>query len=170
MTGMPGRTVHIAQGEHAVGHLPEQMISTLLGSCVSVCLHDAERRVGGMNHILLPERGSAAVQSTACGALAMELLINDLLKLGAVKARLTAKVFGGGRMIDGLSNVGARNVDFAMSYLQVEGIRIAGSSVGGKTGRRVQFWPESGKARQKLMEEVVQEIPAVLAGNDVELF
>ena len=81
----------------------------------------------------------------------MELLVNGLLQRGARRDRLEAKLFGGARTIDGLSDIGARNADFAERFLRNEGIVIVGGSLGGESGRRIQYWPVSGRARQAIM-------------------
>lgn len=166
-----GQSVHIAQGEFAIGTAPDTRISTLLGSCIAVCLNDPVVRIGGMNHILLPDGCGTHAAAAGYGANLMELLINALIKRGADKSRLQAKLFGGGRMVAGLSAIGDRNVDFAISYLEAERITCLNKSVGGTSGRRLLYWPYSGKARQKLMDAPVREAaPVVKAANDVELF
>lgn len=167
--GASGR-VYIAQGEQAIGSDPDLVISTILGSCVSVCLWDPVARRGGMNHILLPDLPSNAIQLRAVGAGAMERLINALVKTGADKARLEAKVFGGAAVVAGLSDIGARNVAFARGYLEAEAIPCIGSSTGGQQARQVRFWPESGRARMRLVQEQVADIPVAAAGNAPELF
>lgn len=165
-------TVHIAQGEYSVGSASDDIIATLLGSCVAVCLHDPDRQVGGMNHILLPDVQGAS-PDVIHGVNMMELLINGLLKAGAVKDRLQAKIFGGGKMVAGLSDIGSRNVDFARRFLADERISCIGESVGGSQGRRVEFWPATGRARQRLVEaptELPPPPPKPAVGNDLELF
>ncbi|WP_138473358.1 chemotaxis protein CheD [Poseidonocella sp. HB161398] len=167
------RTEHINQGEYAVGSEAEHMITTLLGSCVAVCLHDPSNNVGGMNHILLPEETGGAAVGASFGVNAMELLINGLIKIGADRSRLEAKVFGGGKMVAGLSDIGLRNRDFVMKFLQAEHISCVGESTGGTSGRRIQFWPHSGKARQKFMETAIKEVPVAVPkpkADDIELF
>ncbi|MEM8554065.1 MAG: chemotaxis protein CheD [Pseudomonadota bacterium] len=166
------RTEHINQGEYAVGSEPDLMITTLLGSCVAVCLHDPNANVGGMNHILLPEDTGGAASGASFGVNAMELLINAVTKSGGNRGHLVAKVFGGGKMVKGLSNIGERNREFVMNFLADEGIRCVSESTGGDSGRRVQFWPHSGKARQKFMEAVINDpAPAPKPkASDVELF
>ncbi|MBS8226699.1 chemotaxis protein CheD [Vannielia litorea] len=171
----PGATQHVAQGEFGVSGDPEAMLTTILGSCVSVCLWDGEARLGGMNHILLPGGGGTDLYQAAAGANAMELLINGMLKAGARRDNLSAKVFGGARMIKARSDIGARNGAFVLDFLERETIPLVGQSLGGTQGRRVQFWPESGRARQMLIakfEEPVLEAPkpAVAADDALELF
>ena len=140
---------HVAQGTQAVSADPEALITTVLGSCVAACLFDPEAGVGGMNHFLLPESNAHSSKNIIYGAQAMELLINEMMKKGARKARMQAKLFGGARMVDGLSDVGAANAAFAQTFLQDEGIPCVGKSLGGKTARRLRFWPTTGRATQK---------------------
>ncbi|GGX64327.1 hypothetical protein GCM10007385_37000 [Tateyamaria omphalii] len=105
------------------------------------------------------------------GINAMEVLINDLVKLGVERCRLHAKVFGGARMISGFSDIGARNAAFTLSYLAKEDIPVMTQSVGGNTARNVRFWPGTGRAMQKMTNAPIRDvaIPAPW-GNGVELF
>jgi chemotaxis protein CheD len=104
----------------------------------------------------------------------MELLINGLLKMGAARHRLQAKLFGGARTMSALGDYGAANAKFAQEFLRREGIVITGGSLGGETGRRIQFWPVSGRVRQKLVravDEPTRTNPATpLQGGELELF
>ncbi len=136
------------------------------------CLYDEQTHIGGMNHFLLPENTGSPIQVASFGVNAMELLINDMIKLGARRDRLQAKVFGGARMIAGLSDIGARNAQFILEFLRREGIECTGQSLGGTQARHVWFWPDSGRARQKLLGEAqVFEEPALPQINtEVELF
>lgn len=168
---------YIAQGEHAVGGAPGEIITTILGSCVAVCLWDPDRSVGGMNHILLPD-GKADGRTDGpgldrFGGAAMEHLINDLVKLGAERGRLRAKVFGGAAMVSGLSDIGARNAAFAADYLKSEGIPCDGESTGGNSARQIRFWPHSGRAMQRFVASAPPPPPKpkpAPKANDVELF
>lgn len=148
-----GRSRSITQGEYATGMISDGPISTVLGSCVAACLHDPTAEIGGMNHFLLPNGSGQAAGAASYGVYAMELLINDLIKRGAAKGRLTAKVFGGARMVEGLSDVGERNGIFILDFLAREGIACLSHSLGGIHARRVEFWPGSGRARQKLLRD-----------------
>jgi len=170
--GAADRPRHITQGEYAVGDGTHTSISTILGSCVATCLYDPGSGLGGMNHFLLPEGTGSGAPAASFGINAMELLINALIKAGAQRSGLQAKVFGGARMIAGLSDVGARNGEFVLDFLRREGIACTGQSLGGTQARRVQFWPAEGRARQKLLGEalVVETVPAAKSGNEVELF
>ncbi|MCM2472791.1 chemoreceptor glutamine deamidase CheD [Rhizobium sp. CG5] len=145
------RRVHIIQGEYKVVSEPDVVLSTILGSCVAACLRDPIAGVGGMNHFLLPgsaNPGSGGGDATRYGVHLMELLINGLLKKGARRDRLEAKIFGGAKTIATFSNVGEQNAAFANQFLRDEGIKIVGSSTGGDHGRKLEFWPVSGRARQ----------------------
>ena len=142
--------IHVGQGEHHITDDPDVMLTTILGSCVALCLRDPLARVGGMNHFLLPEGAGAGTDAgRRYGAYAMEVLINDCLKAGGRRERLEAKLFGGGRMFDSLKDVGRANADFAERFLRDEGIVLAGGSLRGTGGRRVQYWPVTGRALQR---------------------
>jgi chemotaxis protein CheD len=164
------KITHISQGEYAIAGQPDVIIATILGSCVAACMWDPLARVGGMNHILLPDRAGSTMLD-GFGASAMEQLINALLKQGAQRNRLRAKIFGGAKMIANFTDIGDKNAAFVTDYLQRENIPCDGASLGGKQARMVRFWPHSGMARQRLVERVEEEIPAVKPkANDVELF
>ncbi len=144
---------NIVQGEYASSNDPRCCFTTILGSCVSVCLYDEEARIGGMNHFLLPDGASSAMDEVRFGLHAMELLINDLFKGGASRSGLSAKLFGGASMMAGLSDVGARNVDFAKRFLKDEGFQITASETGGSLGRRLRFWPVSARAQMRYIRQ-----------------
>ncbi|WP_417807151.1 chemotaxis protein CheD [Thioclava sp.] len=163
---------YISQGEYASSGEGGRSITTILGSCVASCVYDEGAKVGGMNHFLLPESNTVSAQAASFGVTAMELLINDLMKLGARRAQLKCKVFGGARMIAGLSNVGQMNAHFILEFLRREGIECAGQSLGGTLARRVEFWPDSGRARQKLLGEaqIFDPVKPSVVISDIELF
>lgn len=171
------RRIHVIQGEWKVSNDPTAVLSTVLGSCVAACLRDPTAGVGGMNHFLLPGSVDALAQGgdmSRYGVHLMELLINGLLKQGARRDRLEAKIFGGAKTIASFSNVGQQNADFATRFLQDEGIQIVGSSTGGDAGRKLEFWPVSGRARQyaltgaETQRTVQQETRPVAAPKQVE--
>lgn len=165
---------HITQGERAVGEGDDFVISTILGSCVSCCIWDPLARVGGMNHMLLTVSTRSHGVCNLAGINAMELLINDVLKIGGSRDRLRAKAFGGARMVEGLSDVGRMNSEFTQEFLRKEGIPCVGQSLGGDTARHILFWPASGRAMQKIRKdaELQAEVPVqeTSSGNDLELF
>jgi chemotaxis protein CheD len=112
-------------------------------------MRDPVAGVGGMNHFLLPGQGNGSGgEATRYGVHLMELLINGLLKKGARRERIEAKIIGGAKTISGFSNVGEKNAEFAHQFLSDEGIRIVGSNVGGDVGRKLEYFPVSGRARQ----------------------
>ncbi|MEL6521687.1 MAG: chemotaxis protein CheD [Pseudomonadota bacterium] len=127
-----------------------------------------------MNHMVLPTGNDVDTGSAYHGVNAMELLINEIIKLGGDRRRLEGKLFGGARMVAGLSDVGARNTEFALDFFEREGILCQSKSLGGESARKVQFVPTSGKARQMLVaatevKEPVQK-PKPKPTEDVELF
>jgi chemotaxis protein CheD len=131
-----------------------------------------------MNHFLLPDGAGAGTDAgRRYGAYAMELLINELIKSGARRERLEAKLFGGGRMFDSLRDVGVANADFAERFLRDEGIRVVGGSLRGPGGRRLHYWPVSGRALQRGVTDAVVPVARpvfapqpVAAGGELELF
>jgi chemotaxis protein CheD len=172
--------VKILPGEYFVYH-EDILIMTTLGSCIAACLWDREAKVGGMNHFMLPE-GDAG--SGRYGSYAMELLINEMMKHGATRATMEAKVFGGGQVIDGMTtmNIGERNTAFVVDYLKTERIPIMAKDVLGPYPRKVCFLPASGKAMIKRLASsnetlVAQDraaaqkvAPATTGGGSVDLF
>lgn len=163
--------IYIGQGEYAIGSRPAEVIGTLLGSCVSTCLWDAQAGLGGMNHMVFSGKSRNAGMWNGHGVSAMEVLINQLMRRGAERNRLKAKVFGGAQLFEGLARAGKQNVDFALSYLKSEGIELIGGDVGGERARRVEFWPASGRARMKYVREMVDEKASeTVELHDVELF
>lgn len=163
---------YIAQGEFAIDGGDDAVISTLLGSCVSACIWDSEHRIGGMNHVLFTGSRANAAEIFGHGVNGMELLINGLLKRGVDRRHLRAKVFGGAKMMSGLSEEGERNSRFVLEYLAKEGIEYFGGDLGGRRARRVEFWPGTGRARMKYVKEDVTVRPATYppSNTGVELF
>ncbi|OYU69125.1 MAG: chemotaxis protein CheD [Alphaproteobacteria bacterium PA2] len=144
------KKIHVIQGEHYVTSDPDVVLTTILGSCVAVCLRDVANGIGGMNHFLLPEGPSDGTgESRRYGAFAMELLINDVLKMGGMRRNLEGKLFGGARMSSGLTDIGAKNAAFAEQFMADEGIDVVSRSLGGFEARRIQYWPILGKAQQR---------------------
>lgn len=167
--------INIVQGEYHVSCEPDLAITTLLGSCVAACINDPIARVGGMNHFLLPGEDTSSPLVARHGVHLMELLINGLLKQGAARHRLEAKLFGGARTMTVLGDYGAANAKFAQDFLRREGIPITGGSLGGETGRRIQFWPTNGRVRQKLVraaDEPQRPVASITPppGGELELF
>ncbi|MBB4843798.1 chemotaxis protein CheD [Paucibacter oligotrophus] len=173
--------VKILPGEYFVDN-EDLLVMTTLGSCIAACLWDRHAQIGGMNHFMLPD---GAGDSGRYGSFAMELLINEMMKRGASKSRMEAKIFGGGAVIAGMNtiNVGERNTNFVIDYLKTERIPIVSKDVLDIYPRKVCFLPHSGKAMVKRLapantEALIQQDraaaqkaqPVVSTGGSVDLF
>jgi chemotaxis protein CheD len=140
----------------------DEVITTVLGSCVSACVRDRLSGVGGMNHFMLPASdqghwgGSSDPTSTATryGNYAMEHMINDILKHGGQRRNLEVKVFGGGQIITAMTDIGRRNVEFVLDYLTTEGLPLISRDVGDVFPRKVLFFPASGRVRVKKLRDM----------------
>ena len=141
-------TVKVLPGEYYVT-TDDMMVMTVLGSCIAACIWDPKVRVGGMNHFMLPE--GAGDTSGRYGSYAMELLINEMIKLGARRESMQAKVFGGGQVMHSFTtmNVGERNTAFVLDYLQTERIAVISKDVLDIYPRKVCYFPATGKAMVK---------------------
>jgi chemotaxis protein CheD len=135
----------------------DMMLVTVVGSCVSVCVRDPVSGVGGLNHFMLPEGDPRNPLSASAryGSYAMEMLINQLTKLGASRSRLEAKVFGGGAVMRGftLRNAGERNSEFVLDYLDRERIRLVAQDLLDIYPRKVYFFPASGRVLVKKLKQ-----------------
>jgi len=140
--------VKVLPGEFFV-HDEDILVMTTLGSCIAACIWDPKVRAGGMNHFMLPEGG--ADTSGRYGSYAMELLINEMMKLGARRENMQAKVFGGGQVMHTFTtmNVGERNTQFVLDYLQTERIAVVSKDVLDIYPRKVCYFPATGKAMCK---------------------
>lgn len=143
----------VMPGEHKVSWEPAE-IATLLGSCVSACVWDRKRKVGGMNHFMLPDAPAdtgvgAQTLPMRYGLYAMEQLINDLMMMGCKKESLVAKVFGGANMTGASSdsNIGRRNSEFVLNFLEKDRIPLVSVDLGGLHSRRIRFLTDTGKVR-----------------------
>ena len=178
--------VKVLPGEYFV-YNEDILIMTTLGSCIAACLWDRQARVGGMNHFMLPEGAGKDPASSGgrYGSFAMELLINEMLKLGATRSSMEAKVFGGGQVISGMNsmNVGERNTSFVLDYLKAERIQVVSKDVLDIYPRKVCFLPASGKAMVKRLasanneallaqeRDAAQKVaPAASSGGSIDLF
>jgi chemotaxis protein CheD len=147
----------ILPGEYYVTE-KNMLLVTVLGSCVAACIRDTRIGVGGMNHFMLPDSGGKEIVGTSAryGTYAMEVLINHLLKMGASRNRLEAKVFGGGAVMETLksSNVGVRNAEFVLDFLKTERIPVAAQDLLDTYPRKVYYFPNTGKVLLKKMHKV----------------
>lgn len=180
-THFGNEAVKVLPGEYFV-ESEDILIMTTLGSCIAACLWDRDRRIGGMNHFMLPE-GDAV--DGRYGSYAMELLVNELLRRGAARTSLDAKVFGGAQVIAGMDsvNVGERNTRFVLEYLRTEGIPVVARDVLDVYPRKVCFMPASGRVvvkrlmasqaaalQQRDRAAAQRARPAATGGGTVDLF
>ncbi len=176
--------VKVLPGEYFV-HDEDILITTTLGSCIAACLWDRHRRIGGMNHFMLPEGIAGGGDAGRYGSYAMELLINEMIKRGATRGSMEAKVFGGGAVISGMNsiNIGERNTAFVLDYLRTERISVVSKDVMDVYPRKVCYLPASGKAMVKRLASTntqaleAQEraaaqaaVPTAARGGTVDLF
>lgn len=133
-----------------------EIIVTVLGSCVSACVRDPVFGIGGMNHFMLPlqgDNGSWEKQglglATRYGSFAMEHLINEILKNGGVRKNLEIKVFGGGKVLAQMTDVGDKNIRFVLDYIKTEGLNLISQDLGDIYPRKVHYHPKTGKVRVK---------------------
>jgi len=175
-------------GEYFVT-MHDEAVYTTLGSCIAACIRDRVSGIGGMNHFMLPASASTNSwkaadnsASTRYGNFAMEHLINTILKNGGKRQNLEAKIFGGGRIIANMTDVGSRNIAFARDYLATEGLKITSEDVGDTFPRMVVYFPVSGKVRVKrlrslhnntIVEQETRYLTAIEekpVSGDIELF
>ena len=147
----------ILPGEYYVTE-KDELITTVLGSCISVCVYDPKLGMGGMNHFMLPVNKGAATElnseSFRYGDVAMEKLINELMRNGAERSRLVFKAFGGGQIIRKMTNIGDSNIAFLHKFLTLEGFKLRASDLGGPHPRKVNFYPASGKVMMKRLQHL----------------
>lgn len=151
----------IMPGEFYVGN-KDEIISTVLGSCISACIHDPGAGVGGMNHFMLPGDmdGTQAMSGSAAkfGVFAMEYLINSILKHGGCKAHFEIKLFGGANVLATGMDVGTTNIDFIRKYIRMEGLTVVSEDLGGIHPRKVNYFPITGKVMIKNLRPVQEKM------------
>jgi len=149
----------ILPGEYYVTR-QDELVTTVLGSCVSACIRDKESGIGGMNHFMLPQtnsgKGSDAIVgiATRYGNYAMEHLINTILSNGGKRKNLEVKVFGGGKIIPALTDVGMKNIDFVLNYLDQENLAVLSHDLGDIYPRKVVYFPKTGKVAMKKIQDL----------------
>jgi chemotaxis protein CheD len=140
-----------------------EVIVTVLGSCVSACVRDPITGIGGMNHFMLPMSGGSgtdtwvgtAISATArYGNIAMEHLITSIMKFGGARDRLEVKIFGGGNILSSITGVGQRNIEFIRRYIEAEGLPLLAADLGDVYPRKVYYFPATGKVRVKKLREL----------------
>ncbi|MET0868323.1 MAG: chemoreceptor glutamine deamidase CheD [Pseudorhodoplanes sp.] len=178
--------VKVFPGEFYMTQNPGETLVTVLGSCVAACIRDPLRGIGGMNHFMLPQGRSGGwgtdAQSTRYGNFAMEKLINELMKAGCDRDQLEIKLFGGGNVTESSITVGTDNAEFALRYLQAEGLRCVAQDLGGRFPRRIHYAPSTGKVVRRLLgremsgavaheeQEHAKDIAARAPAGEIELF
>jgi chemotaxis protein CheD len=181
------RTIKVPMGKFYLTTRADEVIVTVLGSCVSACIRDVQTGVGGMNHFMLASDAAGQwgsdQQSTRYGNFAMEKLINELIKAGCPRERMEIKVFGGGNVTDTRNQIGTQNAEFVLRYLEDEGLSCAARDLGGSYPRRIQYFPATGRVVRKLLtggdcdlivreeSEYVKKLTATkIAAGEVQLF
>jgi len=162
-----GMIATLAPGDYFVA-IEGEIISTVLGSCVSACIRDRRLCFGGMNHFMLPidesegtsTWGTTASSSTRFGNVAMERLINSMLKLGAHRTDLEVKLVGGGKVLDAMTDIGSRNIQFVREYVRAEGFTVLGEDLGDVYPRKVMYHPQTGSARVKRLARTDRHVVA----------
>ncbi|MFC1750155.1 chemoreceptor glutamine deamidase CheD [Pseudomonadota bacterium] len=153
-------TAKILPGEYYVTE-HDEVVVTVLGSCVSACIRDTRLGIGGMNHFMLPvQHDYAAAHSkidsmaTRYGNYAMEALINDILKNGGRRSNLEIKLFGGGMILEHMTDVGKKNIKFVHEFLQTEGLAVIAEDLGDIYPRKVHYYPKTGRVRMKKLRSL----------------
>lgn len=155
----------------------DEVLDTVLGSCVSACIRNPRLKIGGMNHFMLPRPSgtgndtweSLAGRATRYGTASMEQLINRILAVGGTRADLEVKIFGGGRVLSSLTDIGIHNVTFVREFLRQEGLKVTSEDVGDTHPRHVQYFPLTGRVRVRHLnsrQDVVREEQQYLQGLD----
>jgi chemotaxis protein CheD len=178
--------VKVFPGEYFVTKKSDEVLVTVLGSCVSACIRDHRTGVGGMNHFMLPHshagNWAGDLQSTRFGNFAMEKLINELMKIGCSRESLEIKVFGGGNVTDAKNKIGTENAEFIRRYLEAEGLRCVAQDLGGQLPRRIHYRPATGKVVRRLLgtsessaiareeTEYVSRLSVRTTGGEIQLF
>lgn len=155
----------------------DEVLDTVLGSCVSACIRNPKLKIGGMNHFMLPRPSgsgndtweSLAGRATRYGTASMEQLINRILHVGGTRADLEVKIFGGGKVLSSLSDVGNHNVTFVRDFLKQEGLKVSSEDVGDTCPRHVQYFPLTGRVRVRHLTsrvDVANEETKYLKGLD----
>ena len=168
--------------------ISDEIITTVLGSCISACIRDSKLGIGGMNHFMLPSSDIEAAKlntttdAARYGNYAMEHMINDILKNGGRRENLEVKIFGGGKILKNMTDIGLRNISFIHEYIKTEGMKIISEDVGDVHPRKVIYHPASGKAQVKRLRSVhndtvvnrerdyMQDINKKPVQGDIELF
>jgi chemotaxis protein CheD len=137
-------------------HKEPHIVDTILGSCVAVCLYDPIKKMGSINHFMLPFWNGTGLASPKYGNIAIPKIIDQMLAMGSNLNDLQAKIFGGGEVVETKSNmfrIGERNIEIAINTLKEHKIKITGQSVGGKNGRKIRYNTETGVVLMKIIKK-----------------
>lgn len=166
----------------------DEVLDTILGSCVSACIRNPRLGIGGMNHFMLPRPSGhgtdtwehLAGRATRYGSASMEQLINRILSAGGTRADLEVKIFGGGRVLSSMSDIGNHNVIFVRDYLKQEGLTVTSEDVGSNIPRHVQYFPMTGRVRVRhlkaradvvsLEQQFLKRIEKTPVAGEIDLF
>lgn len=178
--------VKVFPGEFYITRKTDEMIVTVLGSCVAACIRDPVAGIGGMNHFMLAQHSSGNwgndMRSMRFGNFAMEKLINELIKAGCMRERLEIKVFGGGNVTDTRNAIGSDNAEFVLRYLKAEGLRCAAQDLGGSHPRRIHYYSATGRVVRRFLglgetyavrreeKDYEKRLLAEKTSGDIELF
>jgi chemotaxis protein CheD len=147
--------VKVLPGEFYVTPKSDEILVTVLGSCVAACIRDQRAGIGGMNHFMLPLAHASGWgddhQSARYGNFAMEKLINELIKAGCSRERMEVKVFGGGNVTETNNAIGTQNAEFVLRYLEAEGLICSAQDLGGSYPRRIHYYPGTGRVVRRLL-------------------
>lgn len=175
----------ILPGQFYVTRANENIV-TVLGSCVSACIRDPVNGVGGMNHFMLPQADLSKLvkmsDAARYGNNAMEMMINAILKNGGHRENLEVKVFGGGRILANMTDIGIRNIEFVKDYIKMEGMNLVAEDLGDTCPRKIYYFPLTGKVRVKRLRSLhndtiikresvyLQEIKQAPVAGEIDLF
>jgi len=168
----------------------DEILTTVVGSCISACIRDKQRGIGGMNHFMLPSRtglvdgnwqNTQVNSATRYGNYAMEHVINEILKYGGRRQSLEVKLFGGGQIMQNMANIGQQNIDFIRAYIQLEQLNLLAEDLGDIYPRKILYYPHTGRVRVKKLRSMAQSVlerekiyqrslEKQSLGSDVELF
>ena len=174
--------INVIQGDFHVSDRQQIVLSTVLGSCIAICLYDPAIRTGGMNHFLLAEPGGKdapdPLKQRLYGAFAMEQLINEMLKRGASRSTMKAHIYGGSNINPSMAHIGTSNANFAREFLRQDGVPVSFEDTGGSAARRLDLKPATGQVRCKHIP--TEDVPRIALpparpverapAGDVELF
>ena len=174
------KRVNVLQGDTTFSDDPDEVLLAILGSCVAAAMWDPGARVGGLSHFMLPGNTSEATGNMRFGVHSMELLVNGLIKRGARRNHLQVKLFGGAKMYAGGKEIGLANARFAEWFMQSEKFPVVSRCLGGQRGRKIRFWPCTGRAQRQFLEEIRCDVtpmvrptragPTLPGSGEIELF